>query len=134
MNSWEKSNLELTPAPDMTILDESSSLCVLIKHDYYSSDNDHGRMLLDTFLDTLIESGDQIGKVILMDSAVRLLADDSFSAKLIRLFTLSKYSYICDDSLAYFDIEYASHDNIIVCSASDISMELMQTGRLITLE
>ena len=134
MNSWEKSNLELTPAPDMTILDESSSLSVLIKHDYYSSDNDHGRMLLDTFLDTLIESGDQISKVILIDSAVRLLVDDSFSAKLIRLFILSKYSYVCDDSLAYFDIEYASHDNIIVCSASDISMELMQTERLITLE
>ena len=134
MNSWEKSNLELTPAPDMTILDESSSLSVLIKHDYYSSDNDHGRMLLDTFLDTLIESGDQISKVILIDSAVRLLVDDSFSAKLIRLFTLSQYSYVCDDSLAYFDIEYASHDNIIVCSASDISMELMQTERLITLE
>lgn len=134
MNSWEKSNLELTPASDMTMLDESSSLTVLLKHDYYASDNDHGRMLLDTFLDTLIESGDQISKVILLDSAVRLLADDIFSAKLAKIFSLSKYSYICDDSLAYFDIEYTSHDNIIVCSASDISMELMQTGRLITLE
>lgn len=134
MSSWEKSNLELTPAPEMTMLDVSGTLSVLIKHDYYSSDNDHGRMLLGSFIDGLIESGDPISKVILIDSAVRLLEDDSFSAKLVKIFALSKYAYICDDSLAYFDIEYTSHDNIIVCSASDISMEMVQTGRLITLE
>ena len=134
MNNWEKSNLELTPAPDMTMLDESENLSILIKHDYYSSDNDHGRMLLASFLDTLAESGDSISKIIIIDSAVRLLEDESCSAKLIKLFALSKYSYICDDSLAYFDIDYSSHDNVIVCSASDISMELIQTGRLITLE
>ena len=134
MNNWEKSNLELTPAPDMTMLDESENLSILIKHDYYSSDNDHGRMLLASFLDTLAESGDSISKIIIIDSAVRLLEDESCSAKLVKLFALSKYSYICDDSLAYFDIDYSSHDNVIVCSASDISMELIQTGHLITLE
>ena len=134
MNNWEKSNLELTPAPEMTMLDESGNLSVLIKHDYYSSDNDHGRMLLASFLDTLAESGDSISKIILIDSAVRLLEDGSCGEKLAKLFALSKYSYICDDSLAYFDIEYSSHDNIIVCPASDISMELIQTGRLVTLE
>ena len=118
----------------MTMFDESGTLSILIKHDYYSSDNDHGRMLLGAFIDSLIESGDAICKVILIDSAVRLLSDDSFSVKLVKLFALSKYTYICDDSLAYFDIEHASHDNIIVCSASDISIELIQTDHLLTLE
>lgn len=134
MNNWEKSNLELTPSPDMTVLDESGSLSILIKHDYYSSDNDHGRLLLGSFLDTLAESGDQISKLILIDSAVRILEDSDLFAKLLKLIELSKYTYICDDSLAYFDIEYSSHDNVIVCSASDISLELFQTDRLIVLE
>ena len=134
MNNWEKSNLELTPAPEMTMLDENGTVTVLIKHDYYSSDTESGRSLLASFLDSLAECGSNISKVILIDSAVRLLEDESCSAKLAKLFALSKYSYICDDSLAYFDIEYSSHDNIIVCCASDISMELIQTGHLITLE
>ena len=125
MNNWEKSNLELTPAPDMT---------VLIKHDYYSSDNDHGRLLLGSFLDTLTESGDPVNKLILLDTAVRLLEDSILFAKLLKLIEHSKFTYICDDSLAYFDIEYSSHDNVIVCSASDLSLELLQTDRLIVLE
>ena len=134
MNNWEKSNLELTPAPEITMLDENGNLSILIKHDYYSSDNDHGRMLLASFLDTLAGSGDSINKIILVDSAVRILEDEFSCAKLVKLFSLSKYTYICDDSLAYFDIEYNSHDNVIVCSASDISLELLQAGNLIILE
>ena len=134
MNSWEKSNLELTPAPDMTVLDESGNLTVLIKHDYYSSDNDHGRLLLGSFLDTLTESGDPVNKLILLDTAVRLLEDSILFAKLLKLIEHSKFTYICEDSLAYFDIEYSSHDNVIVCSASDLSLELLQTDRLIVLE
>ena len=134
MNSWEKSNLELSPAPEMTMLDESGMLTVLIKHDYYSSDNDHGRLLLGSFLDTLTESGDPVNKLILLDTAVRLLEDSILFAKLLKLIEHSKFTYICDDSLAYFDIEYSSHDNVIVCSASDLSLELLQTDRLIVLE
>ena len=134
MNNWEKSNLELTPAPDMTVLDESGNLTVLIKHDYYSSDNDHGRLLLGSFLDTLTESGDPVNKLILLDTAVRLLEDSILFAKLLKLIEHSKFTYICEDSLAYFDIEYSSHDNVIVCSASDLSLELLQTDRLIVLE
>lgn len=134
MNNWEKSNLELTPAPEMAVLDDSGSLSVLIKHDYYSSDNDHGRFLLSSFFDTLADCGDSISKIFIIDSAVRLLDDVSISGKLVKLFALSNYSYICDDSLAYFDVEYSSHDNVIVCSFSDISIELLQAGNLITLE
>ena len=134
MNNWEKSNLELTPAPDMTVLDESGNLTVLIKHDYYSSDNDHGRLLLGSFLDTLTESGDPVNKLTLLDTAVRLLEDSILFAKLLKLIEHSKFTYICEDSLAYFDIEYSSHDNVIVCSASDLSLELLQTDRLIVLE
>ena len=133
MNNWEKSNLELTTAPDMTMLDENGTLCVLIKHDYYSSDTEHGRKILGAFLDTLAECGESISKIILIDSAVRILENEMMYSRLDKLFALSRCSYICEDSLAEFDIEYISHDNVILCSASDITMEIIQSEHLITL-
>ena len=134
MNNWEKSNLELTPAPEMTMAEESGNITLLIKHDYYSSDSDHGRILLGKFMDSLAECGNNLSKVILIDSAVRLLNDVSFAQKIEKLFTLAKYSYVCEESLTYFGIEYVSHGNIIVCPASDISMEIIEAGRLIIIE
>lgn len=134
MNNWEKSNLELTPAPEMTMIEENGTITVLIKHDYYSSDSDHGRIILSSFLDSLSECGNNISKVILIDSAVRLLNDVSFALKIEKLFALAKNSYICEESLTYFGIEYVSHANIIVCPASDISMEIIEAGHLITIE
>ncbi len=134
MNSWEKSNLELSPAPEMTMLDESGMLTVLIKHDYYSSDTDHGRFLLISFLESLCECGSSILKVILLDSAVKLLNDASFAPGIEKLFSLSKFSYVSEESLETYGIEYVSHGNIMVCPSSDIAMEISQAGHLITLE
>ena len=133
MNSWEKSSLELTPATEMTLSDDNGRLSVLIKHDYYSSDTESGRILLGSFLDSLAECGDALLNVFLVDSAVRLLYDPYLSAKLSKLLSLSRYSYICEESLAAFDVEYDSHDNVIVCPASDISMQIIQSAHLVTL-
>jgi hypothetical protein len=133
MNNWEKSNLELTPAPEMTLPDESGKLSVLIKHDYYSSDTEDGRLLLGSFLDSLTECGDSLLNVFLVDSAVRLLEDPYFSAKISKLLSLSRYSYVCEESLAAFDVEFDSHDNVTVCPAADISMQIIQSAHLVTL-
>ena len=134
MNNREKNSLELTPAPEMTLIDESGDLSVLIKHDYYSSDTEHGRLLLGSFIDALTDCGDTLLKVILIDSAVTLLNDPYFSSRIGKLFSISRYSYICEESLSAYDIDYSTHDNILVCSASDISMQIIQAGHLITLE
>ena len=134
MNNWEKSNLELTPAPEMTMVDENGTITVLIKHDYYSSDTDHGRFILASLLDSLAECGNNLAKVILIDTGVRLLNDISFAQRIEKLFSLSKNSYVSEESLSYYDIEYITHSNIIVCPASDISMEIIEAGHLITIE
>ena len=133
MNNWEKSNLELTPAPEMTLPDENGKLSVLIKHDYYSSDTENGRLLLGSFLDSLTDCGDSLLNVFLVDSAVRLLEDPYFSAKISKLLSLSRYSYICEESLAAFDVEFDSRDNVTVCPSADISMQIIQSAHLITL-
>lgn len=134
MNNWEKSNLELTPAPEITLTEESGNLTVLIKHDYYSSDSDHGRILLASLLDSLADDSDGISKVILIDSSVRLLNDITFAPKIEKLFSVSKYSYVCEESLTYYGIEYVSHNNIIVCSAPDLSLEITGASRQIIIE
>ena len=134
MNNWEKSNLELTPAPEMTMLDENGTVTVLIKHDYYSSDTENGRSLLASFLDSLAECGSNISKVILIDTAVMLLNYDLFAPVIEKLFSLSKYSYVCEESLNVYETEYVSHGNIIVCPASDIEIEIFEADHLITLE
>ena len=134
MNNWEKSNLEIAPVPEMTIINENGNITLLIKHDYYSSDSEHGRILLSDFLDSLIECGNKLAKVILIDSAVNLLNDVSLAQKIEKLFTLSKSAFVCKESLTYFGVEYISHGNIIVCPASDISMEIIDSGHLITLQ
>lgn len=133
MNNWEKSNLELTPAPEMTLIDESGDLTILIKHDYYSSDTEHGRFLLGSFIDSLSESGEPILKVILVDSAVNLISDPFFSSRISKLVSLSRYSYVCEDSLEAFDVEFTPAENVIVCPAADISMQILQSAHLITL-
>ena len=134
MNNWEKSNLELTPAPELTMLDESGMLSVLIKHDYYSSDNDNGRRLLGAFLDNLAQGDNPVAKIFIIDSGVKLLNDDAFSFRLEKLFSLSRNSYICEESISSYGVEYEAHDNVTLCSAYDISMEVISSGRLITLE
>ena len=72
--------------------------------------------------------------MILIDSAVRLLNDDLFAPVIEKLFSLSKYSYVCEESLNVYETEYVSHGNIIVCPASDIAIEIFEADHLITLE
>ena len=134
MSKWEKDNLELSTAPEMTMIDESGYITVLVKHDYYSSDTEQGHILLASVLDSLIDSGNKISKVILIDTAVRLLNDVSFAQKIERLFKLSRSSYVCEESLTYYDIDYISHGNIIICPAADIAIEIIEASHIITIE
>ena len=134
MNNREKNSLELTPAPEMTLIDEGGNLTVLIKHDYYSSDTEQGRLLLGSFIDALADCGDTLLKVILVDSAVTLLFDPYFSSRIEKLFSIARYSYVCEESLSAYDIDYNTHGNILVCSASDIALQIIQAGHLLILE
>ena len=65
--------LDLLTDVALDVSESANSLTVLIKHDYYSSDNDNGRALLDSFLDGLTLSADRIHMIIMTDSAVRLI-------------------------------------------------------------
>ena len=86
MNSNQRSSLDyqgaqLEQLSDVSLLEvmqektdeETSTKYVLIKHDFYSSDSDHGRELLAGFLASLSESSFSSVIVYLTDKGTRLL-------------------------------------------------------------
>jgi len=85
----------------------SSRLTVLIKHDYYSSDNEHGRTLLRSFLSSLISGDFIIDTIILIDSGVRL-ADkaNDLNNDLIKFINTTGAGsvYICTESKEYYGV------------------------------
>jgi len=73
------------------IEEHSENLRVLVKHDYYSSDNEHGRIILDSLLDGLKNDSSKISSLIIIDSAVKLLSETEISYLLLQALTLSIY-------------------------------------------
>ena len=93
--------LDLLTDVALDVSESANSLTVLIKHDYYSSDNDNGRALLDSFLDGLTLSSDRIHMIIMTDSAVRLIET---SGKLQSLIPLVNKTFICSDSISFYGV------------------------------
>jgi len=112
-NSFD-TELDLLTDVALDVSESADSLTVLIKHDYYSSDNDNGRSLLDSFLDGLILASDRIHMIIITDSAVKLF---NTSVKLQTLISSVNSVLVCSESLNYYDVnisqEYSSKLNII---------------------
>ena len=82
--------------------EDDSQITVLIKHDYYSSDNEHGRTLLDSFLKTFKTEQFSLGSVILIDSGVKL-AGSGLLSDVIESCSANTV-YICTESLEYYGI------------------------------
>ncbi|MCR5592294.1 MAG: hypothetical protein K6F79_00915 [Saccharofermentans sp.] len=93
---------ELELMTDYTVDDTKKSLSVLIKHDFYSSDNDNGRSILEKILDGLLLTSDSISRLIITDSAVKLIES---SEVLNSLISTVRISLICKDSMEFYGIE-----------------------------
>ena len=93
--------LDLLTDVALDVSESANSITVLIKHDYYSSDNDNGRAMLESFLDVLSLSADRIHLIIITDSAVKLLES---SPKLQSLIPLVNKSFVCADSASFYGI------------------------------
>lgn len=113
--------------------DESDGdLRILFKHDYYSSDNSLGTKLLDSFLDNLILEADRICLLIVVDSAVKLLDNNP---KFSRLVELSPSTLICNDSLAFYGIDYeASKPSVTKLVSEDIIDTILNSDPNVIIE
>ena len=124
--------LDLLTDVALDVSESANSLTVLIKHDYYSSDNDNGRALLDSFLEGLTLSADRIHLIILTDSAVRLLET---SGKLQSLIPLVNKTFVCAGSAAFYGISVPDFgDKLSSVSMGEITDLIIETRPDLILE
>lgn len=127
---------ELDIFPELIDTVSSAHKTILIKHNYYSSDNDHGRALLSAFLDVLSDESDEIAKIILIDSGAHLLVPQDPCHKKFRNIAGGGNIklYCCRESLDRYADEEPIQDNIDLISAQSIALELLDSVNVITLE
>lgn len=148
MNRKERNSLEYTKAQleefsDNTILevlpqktDEgSSSKYVLIKHDYYSSDSEHGRDLLASFLASITESSYHSIVVYLVDKGVLLLDRSNTLYEQMQLLIKKADTVIVDEDSAFiYNVNDYTNTQISVQSFKSISEDILYSSDLLILE
>ena len=126
---------ELDIFPQLIDADSVNHRTVLIKHDYYSSDTDHGRALLSAFLDVLSDESGDISNIILIDSGTHLLClDDPCHKKLMLILSSSVKLYACRESVETYIANELIPENIELITAQSIALELLDSNNLFILE
>ena len=137
-----KSDLPNNPITDISILPElevggsDNSISILIRHDYYSSDNDHGKRLLNDLLLSLQTCGKDIDRIMFIDSGVKLLSSDSLIDHdcLNSLINKALNSCVCADSLDYYEIDVSIlPTKLIAVTSEEIFSSLLFSHNTITI-
>ena len=124
--------LEILPQKEEN---ESSAKTVLIKHDYYSSDSDHGRDLLRALLRSLYKS--QINKLViyLIDSGTLLLDKENALFKTFQpLIAKSEMVIVADESLLFYGIDADIDSNILTQPLDSIAYDIINLPDILILE
>ncbi len=124
--------LEILPQKEEN---ESSAKTVLIKHDYYSSDSDHGRDLLRALLRALYKS--QINKLViyLIDSGTLLLDKENALFKTFQpLIAKSEMVIVADESLLFFGVDADIDSNILTQPLDSIAYDIINLPDILILE
>lgn len=124
--------LDLLTDVALDVSESANSITVLIKHDYYSSDNDNGRAMLESFFDGLTLSADRIHLIIITDSAVKLLES---SQKLQSLIPLVNKSFVCADSVSFYGVSTPDlGDKLTLVPMTEITDLIIETRPDLILE
>ena len=130
-------DMDLFPKEEVYRDRDDLNLTVHIKHNWYSEDSEHGKLLLSSFMTTLSGSTSKIGVLLLSGSAVKMIDPaDSLHEDLLRLSRNALLTGACIESMETYGIdpEGSSDIQITLYSASDLSFELINAEKLITLE
>ena len=142
-NSLDYSKAQLEQYSDDSFLevlpertDESSnSKYVLIKHDYFSSDSDHGRELLSVYIKRLVASSFNSITVYLTDKGVLLLnKDNPLYDDMCNLIDKAELLIADEESISHYDISIKDDSKIIVQSASSVAEDVIYISGLLILE
>ena len=127
---YEDTALDLYP--ELLINDNDANKIILIKHNYYSSDDEHGRMLLSAFLDVIADESSKISSVFLIDTGVKLLTSGTSSSLFFKSVREKGVNLvICRESAELYEIPVGDHE---VYSAHEIALELLNTPDIFIIE
>ena len=138
---FSKSQLEqfsddalLEVLPEKTDEDNSTKY-VLIKHDYYSTDSEHGREILSGFLTSLINSSYNSIVIYLIDKGVKLLDEsDPLYNKMNRLIEKSESVIASEDSIILYNVNLSNGSKIVQESLTSITSDIVYLDHLLILE
>ena len=128
-NSLEYSNSQLEQFSDDSLLEvlpekneeDNATKYVLIKHDYYSTDSEHGRKLLSGFFTSLANSSFNSIVIYLIDKGVKLLDETNpLHEDFTELIGKTELLIACEDSINAYNITVP--DNLVFTKQSLFSM------------
>ena len=123
-----KNNPEVKSEMTFELEESGDGVTILIKHDYYSSDSDHGRDLLAAMIDS-IKRNYKIDQVLLIDTGVKILDN-----ALLDMYLLCNYylTYVCKESLDTYGV--AATSGVEVVDKSVIFDILINSRTVLTIE
>ena len=108
---------------------------VLIKHDYYSTDSDHGRDILSGFLTSLTDSSYSSIVIYLIDKGVKLLDEENpLYDKMLRLLEKSETVIAAEESFDEYNVSYPVTQKISIESIMSVTEDITYLDNLLTLE
>ncbi len=125
--------LEVMPAK---IDEDNATKYLLIKHDYYSTDSDHGRELLAGFITNLADSSFDSIVVYLIDKGVKLLDEENpLFDKMLRLIEKSEAVIATEESIEVYNVVFSKTQKISVESFMSVTEDITYLdNHLLTLE
>ena len=121
--------------PEMEVKSGNDAVTVLIKHDYYSTDSDHGRELLAGFITNLADSSFDSIVVYLIDKGVKLLDEENpLFDKMLRLIEKSEAVIATEESIEVYNVVFSKTQKISVESLMSVTEDITYLDNLLTLE
>lgn len=115
--------------------DDTSSKYVLIKHDFYSSDSDHGRDMLKTIINVLIQSNFKNIIIYLVDKGTLLLDNNNSLFEYFQALISKSEMIIADDeSLTKYHVSCDLDSKISIQSFSSIAEDILFISDILILE
>ena len=115
--------------------EDTSSKYVLIKHDFYSSDSDHGRDMLKTIFNVLAHSDFKNLIIYLVDKGTMLLDNSNpLSESFQTLISKSEMIIVDDESLTKYQVSCELDSKITVQSFSSIAEDILSLSGILILE
>lgn len=115
--------------------EDTSSKYVLIKHDFYSSDSEHGRDMLKTIFNVLANSEYKNLIIYLVDKGTLLLDySNPLSGSFQTLISKSEMIIVDDESLTKYQVSCDLDSKITIQSFSSIAEDILFLSDILILE